>query len=105
PGSPEQTDCLMEVVDCGGQALDDVEPLAGLPEIELRPPPDHHDAMVDVGLEDLFQRQDLRLAADEGEVDHAEGLLHLGVMVQLVEDEVFDGIALRLEYDPNAFQV
>ena len=101
----DQPDHFVEVVDRRDEALHDVQPFARLPEVELRPPSDHDDSVVDERLHRFLQGQDLRLSVQEGEVDHAEGRLHLGVVVQLVQHDVFHGVALQLQDDPHPFPV
>ena len=56
----------------------------------------------DVGLEHLGQRERARHAADQGDVDDAEGGLHLGVLVELVEHDHGDGVALELDDEAHA---
>src|SRR2546427_101126 len=87
------------------EALDDVCPLSRLAEVVLRPAPDDRDSVVDVRLQTLFQRKDSRLAIDEGQVDHAERLLHLSVMVELIEDHVLDRVPFEFEDDSHPFPI
>ena len=54
-------------------------------EVELGPPPDDLASPVDVVLEDLLERQRLRLAVDEREHVGVEGQLQRGVLEQVVE--------------------
>ena len=96
---------LVDVVDRGDEAFDDMLALAGLPKVVIGPAPHDRDPVVDVRLERLLQAEDLRLAVDEGEVDHAERLLHLRVVVQLVQDDVLDRVPLQLEDDPHSLPV
>ena len=46
-----------------------------------------------------------RLAVDDGQEDHREALLHLGVLVELVEDDLRLGTALELDDDAHAVAV
>ena len=67
--------------------------------------PHHIDAMVDEVLDRLDQSHFLRLAVDHGEEDHAEALLHLGVLEELVEHDLRFGAALELDHNAHAFAV
>src|SRR3972149_5337119 len=76
-GVTDEADDLVDVVHGGGEALDDVQALAGLPQVELRAPPDDLDPVVDVALEFLLEGEVPRLPVDKGEVDYSERGLHL----------------------------
>ena len=56
-------------------------------------------------LEHLEQRQHLRPAVDDGQHDDAEGLLQLGVLVEVVEHDLGDLAALQLDDDAHAVAV
>src|SRR5271154_1530996 len=53
----------------------------------------------------MIERQLLRLAVVDGQEDHGEALLHLGVLVQLVEDDLVLGAALEADVDAHAVTV
>ena len=74
----------------------------GLVELELGAPDDDLFLEGDVRLEHLGQRERARHAADQGDVDDAEGGLHLGVLVELVERDHGDGVALELDDQAHA---
>ena len=90
----DDADDLVEVVERDQEALEDVRPRLGLVELELGAPDDDLVLEGDVGLEHLEQRERARHAADQGDVDDAEGGLQLGVLVELVEHHL--GMASRL---------
>ena len=46
-----------------------------------------------------------RHATDQSEHDHPEGGLHLGVLEQLVEHDLWNRIALELDHDPHAVAI
>ena len=62
--------------------------LFGLAQFVLRAPANHVHAMLDEEPQQFDEAQFARLAADDGEQDHAEGFLHLGVLEEMIEDEV-----------------
>ena len=105
PCAADEPDYFIEMVDRRDEALDDVCPLSRLAEVVLRPASDDRDSVVDVRLQTLFQRKDSRLAIDEGQVDHAERLLHLSVMVELIEDHVLDRVPFEFEDDSHPFPI
>ena len=47
----------------------------------------------------------LRLAVVDGEEDHGEAFLHLGVLEELVEDDLVLGAALEFDDDAHAVAV
>ena len=58
--------------------------------------------VVDVVLDDRQQAERPRYAVDQRDHVHAEGGLELGVLVELVEDDLRDGVALQLDHEPDA---
>ena len=85
--------------------FEDVRPIARLAEVELGPPPDDLAAPVDVVLEDLLERQRLRLAVDQREHVHVERELQRGVLEQVVEHLARRGVALALDHQAHAVAV
>src|SRR5438128_320001 len=71
----------------------------------FRPPSHDRNSEDDVRPQTLFQRKDSRLAIDEGQVDHAERLLHLSVMVELIEDHTLDCVPFEFEDDSHPFPI
>ena len=62
--------------------FDDVRPLPGLAELELRPAADHVDPVLDEQPEELLERQRLGPAVDQGQHDDAEGVLQRRELVR-----------------------
>ncbi len=102
---PDDLDDLVDVVDRDLEAVEDVLPSLRRVEIELGPPDDDLVPVVDEVLEQLLQVHDLGGAVGERQHDHAEGGLHLGVLVELVQHDVGNGVALQLDDDPHALLV
>ena len=101
----DDLDHLVDVVDGDLEALEDVLPgLRGI-EVELGPPDDDLVAVLDVVLEQLLEVHHLRRALVERQHDHAEGGLHRGVLVELVQHHVGDRVALEVDDDPHAVLV
>jgi hypothetical protein len=98
-------DDLVEVVESDQEALQDVGPRLRLVELELGAADDDLALERDVGAQHLREIERARHAADEGDVDDAEGGLHLGVLVQLVEDDLRYALALELDDQPHAVAV
>ena len=61
--------------------------------------------MVDVVADDLAQRERAGHVVDEGDHVHPERGLHRGVLVQLVEDDLRDRVALELDHEAHATPV
>ena len=79
------------------QALQDVRARLGLAELEEAPSGHHLAAMVDEVLDHLLERQHRGLPSDDRQVDDAEGGLQLSEPVEVVEDDLGDGVALALD--------
>ena len=61
--------------------------------------------MIDEVLQDLLQRHHLRGAVDQREVDDAEGALHRRVLVEPVQHDLRNGVALELDDEAHPFAV
>ena len=68
--------------------------VAGFLQVELGAAPNDGLLELDVLLEHLFERQGLRLAIDDGEVDDTECRLQLRILEQLVQDDLRVRVAL-----------
>ena len=69
-------------------------------EEEARTACDDVVAMVDKGFDELFDVERLGTAVDQSDVVDAERGLHLGHLVELVEDDI--GVGIGFEFDDNA---
>ena len=104
-GGADELDDGVEVVEADDQALQDVGPLLRLPQLEARPPQDDLLAVGDEVLHDVEEAQRLRLLVDDGQHDDAEGDLELGVLVEVVEDDLRQLSPLDLDDDAHALAV
>ena len=64
---------------------------------------DHIDAVIDEVLDGLNQAHFLGLVVHHRQQDHAEAFLHLGVLEELVQDDL--GLGAALEFDDDAHAV
>ena len=96
---PDQGDDLVEAVEGDEQALEDVHALLGLAKAELRAAGDDLHLVGDVGPQDVGDRQRARHPVDEGQHVHAERILKLRELVQVVEDHLRHGVTLELDDD------
>ncbi len=85
------------------EAFENVGALAGFLEAECGAAADHFDAVIDVELDHVFQAERSGLAVDQGDVDDREGVLQLGVLVELIDDDV--GVHIAFEFDDDADEV
>ena len=110
-GRADQPDHLVDVVDRDLEAFEKVLAIERLVEIELRTPHDHFVTMHDVMLEALLEREHLRHqlpgvhVGHQRQHDHAEGALHAGVLVQLIQHHARNGVALEADDDPDTIAV
>ena len=98
----DHLDDRVEVVEGDQQAPDDVVALLGLPELVARAPGNDLDLVVDVVADHFGEVQRARHAVDEREHDHAETVLQLRVLVELVEDHLRVRAALELHHQAHA---
>ena len=77
----------------------------GLLQLETRAPREDDFAMLEERDEHLQQRHLLGPALVDAEQDDAVALLHLGELVELVEDDAGFGIALELNDDAHAVAI
>ena len=96
-GAADQCDHRVEIVQRDQQALEDVGAALLLGQLELGPADDDLALVAHVGVERLAQRQRARHAVDQRDHVDAEGRLHRRVLVELVEHDLGDGVALELD--------
>src|ERR1051325_10967543 len=98
-------DDLVDVVDGDLQAFEDVLAILRALELEFGAAGDDGVTVLDEVLQQLEQRQLARRAVHQREHDRAERLLHLRVLVELVQHDHGDGVALQLDDEANSFYI
>ena len=83
------------------EAFDELALRLRLPQLEARAPGDHVAPVLDEDREGLLQVHHLRAPADDGQVDHAEGRLQIRLTVELVDDDLREGVLLQLDHDAD----
>ena len=104
-GLADDLDDVVEVVEGDLVAEQDVLAVAGLGEEEGGAAANDLRAVIEEGADGVVEREFLGLAVVDGQEDHAEGFLHLGVLVELVEDDLVLGAALEADDDAHAVAV
>ena len=89
----DRGDDLIQHVERAQQSLDDVGALARLAQTELRAPGHDFDLVGDVRRERLGEVHESRHTVDQGEHVDAEARLELGVLEQVVQHDVWVGVA------------
>jgi hypothetical protein len=84
----DERDDRVEVVERDDVAFEDVRAGFGLAQLELDAPAHDVAAELDEVLEHLEQREHARAAGHDGQHDDAEGVLELGLLVEVVEDDL-----------------
>ncbi len=97
----DQRDDSIEVVERDQVALENVRPRLGLAELELRAAGDDLTLEVEVVLEHVPEGQRPRDTVDERDRVEAEGRLQRRVLVELVQRNLGDRVALQLDLDPH----
>ncbi len=87
------------------QADEDVLPLPGLGQVVLGAAGHDLLAIGEIVPEQLLQREHLGLVVDQGDVDDPEGHLHLGLLEQVVEDDLWRDVAAKFDDDAHAVAV
>ncbi len=87
------------------EPFEDMGPLLGLAQVERRPAQHDFAPVLDEGLEDLLEGQDLRPVLNQRQHDHAERGLHRRVLVQVIEQHEGDLAFLQLDDDPHPVPV
>ncbi len=98
----DQLDDRVEVLERREQALEDVRARLLLRQLVLGAAHDHLALVSDVVVDDLPQVQRARNVVDERDHVHAERRLHRRVLVELVEDDLRDRVALELDHEAHA---
>ena len=86
-GGANQLDDGVELCERFLEPFQDVGPLQSLPEIESRAPADDGGAVVDKDLEHLDQGKHARTPVHDRQHDHAERILKLRMLVEIVQDD------------------
>ena len=100
--TPDQGDDLVEDVERLDQTAQDVRPLLGLTQPVRRTTADDLDLVLDVVADELGQVQRARHAVDQRQHVRAERLLQLGVLVEVVQHDLGDRVALEHHDQPHA---
>ena len=98
----DHCDDFVDVRQRDGEPLEDVTPFAGLGQLVTRTADDHFPPMGKEVLEELLEREQARLVVDQRDHVHAEAILKLRELVQVVEDDVGDLAALELDHHAHA---
>ena len=82
--------------------FENVATVARLAQLEARAPHDDLSPVLQEELEELLQIEQARLAVDQRDHVHAEAVLQLRQLVQVVEDDLGDFAALELDHHAHA---
>src|SRR6266849_6639237 len=102
-GTANNADDVIEMVERDLVADQNVFALAGFAQLVDGAAAYDFDAVLDEQLDERDEAEFARLPADDGQQDHAEGFLHLGVLEKIVEDELRFFAALDFHDDAHAF--
>ena len=100
-----QRDHRVEMIERDAQAVENVRARFGLSQLEFDAAADHLAAEVDEELNDFDQAEHPRAPRHDRQRDDAEGLLQLGVLVEIVQHHLADFAALQLDDDAHAVAI
>ena len=101
-GSPNDAHDLVDIVYGDLQPLEDMLALARHPQAVFGTPNHHRVPMIDELRKNRLEVHHPGNATHQGQHDDAERALHLGVLVQLVEHDLGDGVTLDVDHHPDA---
>ena len=99
---PDERDDLVDRVDRREQRGDDMQPLLCLAQPEPGAPLDDLDLVRDPVADHLVEAESARHAVHQGQHDHAERVLELGVLVEVVEHDLCDRVPPQHDHEPLA---
>src|SRR4029077_4280439 len=104
-GGADQGDHGVQVREGPLEAEQNVLAVTRLAQQEVRTAADDVDAMLDEAFERVKQSQLARLTVDDGQQDDAKVHLHLGLLIQVIENHFSLFAALQLKHDAHAVAV
>ena len=105
-GPADELDDLVDVVERDLQAEQDVLARLGLLQLEAGAPGDHVAPVLDEVLQHLLERRGLRgWPSTMASSDDAEDVCSVGVLVELVQDDLRHRVLLQLDDDAHALAV
>src|SRR6266478_1957199 len=102
-GTADDADDVVEMVEGDLVADQNVLALAGFAQLEDGAAAHDFNAVLDEQLDERDEAELARLPAHDGQQDHAEGFLHLGVLEEIVKNELGFLAALDFDHDAHAF--
>src|SRR5207248_5880804 len=97
-----QRDDLVDVRQRDRESFQDVAAVPRFGQLEARAPDDDFAAVLEKEFEELLEIQEPRLAVDQRDHVHAETVLKLRQLEQVVGDDVGHFAALQLDHDAHA---
>ena len=94
-------DDLVEIVDRQEKPVENVLTSLGLLEFKARSARNNLEAVVDVAAEEVFEIQDFRASAVDGEHDRAESRLELRMLVKMIENDLAHRVAFDVDDDSD----
>ena len=104
-GVLDDLDDGVDVVERDAEPFEDVGAFLGLLQFELRAPGDDFLAVRDVALDHLLDVHHARPTVVDRQHDDAERVFELRVLVEVVDDNLRNGVALQLDDDADAVLV
>ena len=92
---------FVDVLRCNTQTFDDVESSFGLLQVELRCTRNHVKTMVDIDLQKILEREELRKIIDKRQVVDAKRCLQLRVLEQVIQDNFANSITTEFNHNAN----
>ena len=104
-GASDQLNDVVEIVEGGDEAFQNVRPLPRLAQLERRPPANHVASKVEDVSDDLQKWKHSRPVVDDREHVDAEARLERRVLVEVVEHDLTDFATLEIDDDAHSATV
>ena len=101
----DQLDNFIDVGQRNGQAFEQMRAVSSLAQVEDRAPGNHFAPVQDESIENLLEVEQTRLAVDQRHHVDAEHVLHLGLLVQVVQNHVGNFTAAQFDHHAHAVLV
>ena len=104
-GSPDDLDDSVDMIQSFQQTLQNMRPLLRFVEVVSGSSCHHIFLMPQIQLQHIQKIQNFRLLIHQSQHNHPEGILQLGMLVELIQDHIGVGVPAQLDTDAHTLPV